>query len=206
MGLGLCSAVYGLWLSSLAWVEPSRPTLGNSQIFQNRVSGVGFVGWGPCSEQAGQTQLSCLGVSSPGSRASPGYLRPWVRQTSTLPNSLVTLPHPARKTLCLNSTKLSEGLVCGSSVYNNPAWVLWWQSVQTCCGERGLCLDIYSCCFEEFFLTWQIRQSRQTPGSRAMDYFSLHYPPWAECLTWGSCLIPVFWTSDCWVDCALSLW
>ena len=93
-----------------------------------------------------------------------------------------------------------------SSVYNNPAWVLWWQSVQTCCGERGLCLDIYSCCFEEFFLTWQIRQSRQTPGSRAMDYFSLHYPPWAESLTWGSCLIPVFWTSDCWVDCALSLW
>lgn len=122
VGLGLCSAIYGLWLSSLAWVELSGPTLGNSQIFQNRVSGVGFVGWGPCPEQAGQTQLSCLGESS------PGYLRPWVRQTSTRPNSLVTLPHPARKTLRLNSTKLSEGLVCGSSVYNNPAWVLWWHS------------------------------------------------------------------------------
>ena len=44
MGPGLCSAINGLWLSSLAWVELSGPTVGNSQIFQNRVSGVGFLG------------------------------------------------------------------------------------------------------------------------------------------------------------------
>ena len=30
---------------------------------------------------------------------------------------------------------------------------------------------------------------------KAGPWTTLHFPPWPEYLTWGSCLIPVFWTS-----------
>ena len=59
-------------------------------------------------------------MSSLGSRARPAYLRPWIRQTSTLPKSLVTLPHPASGGYGLgsageNSVCQAQGLVVEAS-------------------------------------------------------------------------------------------